>query len=382
MRYIRRLPRWIPAVAIFLVIYFATDAVCEVALRWFMHWTVTADPTMTLRKYEILHEAVRELTLRAHYVVLTLGAIAYGFYRSVKNHPAGSPGYKQWLKSTPWRAGMPLPLGPATVRWWDGLVVAGALALNHWTGESPWFMVILPCLISYSIGSLLMLLTVGQARDAYAIAFGGSLIAWAAPHPFVMLGVAVVLCLIGHEGLRKSLTTFPWEGAEKKKGNSDPWPLAIYEDVGPRVGFGEAFLGVALAMSWYGALIYQLQAKEETVVMEAVIAAIGVSVIRWLVYCGTYRPPLTLLGRILRMRLILPGYDQALVIPWITLLVGITVPFALNEVGMPAAVVGIVSVGLTLMIALTGGPNLRVWQLTGYHRMTGGAAGKVATART
>jgi hypothetical protein len=369
-------------VALFLAIYLATDAVGELALRWFMHWTVTADPTLTLRKYEVLREAFRELTLRAHYVVLTLGSIIYGFYRSVKNHPAGSPGYKKWLKSTPWHAGMPLPLGPAMIRWWDGLVVAGALALNHWTGESPWLLVILPCLISYSIGSLLMLSTVGQARDAYAIAFGGSLILWAAPHPFVMLGVAVVLCLIGHEGLRTSLTTFPWEETEKKKVSSEPWPLPIYENAGPRVGFGEAVLGVGLAMSWYGALIYQLQAKGETVVMEAAIAAIGAGVIRWLVYCGTYRPPLTLLGRIVRMRLILPGYDQALVIPWLTLLVGITVPITLNEVGGPPPVVGMMSVGLTLMIALTGGPNLRVWQLTGYHRMTGGSTGKIATART
>ena len=183
------------------------------------------------------------------------------------------------------------------------------------------------------------------------------------------------MAVIGHEGLRQSLKSFPWEKAAKHQ-QKDPWPLTIYEDFEPRITHRQAASTVVMLTSWLGAIFYQSMATMSNVMLwTAMICLLG-CVCRWATYCGAYRPPLTLLGRILRGRPILPGYDRALIVPWMGLVLTAGVPIELFRWGLPAPAIGMISVGIVLFVLMTGGPVLRVWQLTGYHCMTGGAARK------
>ena len=86
-----------------------------------------------------------------------------------------------------------------------------------------------------------------------------------------------------------------------------------------------------------------------------------------------YFPPISLLGRLATGRLIIPGYDQALVAPLLlTTIVGLTGTItAFNHELLPIDPIYVVPIALTLTwwITVGMGPSLEVWRLTGNHRI-------------
>ena len=93
--------------------------------------------------------------------------------------------------------------------------------------------------------------------------------------------------------------------------------------------------------------------------------------IRLLVYIGPCRPPISLWGRIMTARWIIPGYDCVFVAPLCTLLVAL-IGLAVGIVADPAywgTVVYPLTMAAALIVALNMGPSLARWRLTGHHRI-------------
>jgi hypothetical protein len=366
MKTFRRLPRWVRALSVFLIAYFAVDVITFAGMLVFHYWWSSQDPMILAVRGPRVRADLHQTVLHIHRWVLGISAILYGFRRSSHNHPARMPGYKQWLKSTPWHAPMPLPLGRPTFQWWDGLVVVLAAGLNYWNAGLPWEVLIFSGCTAYALGTLGMLVGTGRKHEAYSVALGLSLILWVVPNVTVMLLLAISMTAIAHEGLRGSLYGFPWELTTAAV-PEEPWPMPIYDNVNPRVPPRKAAFTAVLLASWAGGLVHFFGLRPSTVAFFSAIICLLACLIRLSIYCGSYSPPLTLSARIRHLRLILPGYDQALVVPLGAALLGVALPAALYQNHSPAPAIAAASIGATALLLFTGGPTLRVWQLTGYH---------------
>jgi hypothetical protein len=87
-------------------------------------------------------------------------------------------------------------------------------------------------------------------------------------------------------------------------------------------------------------------------------------------YCISYRPPISLFGRLATGRWIIPGYDRALVAPIGGLLIWWWLAPALSEVlHVPTAIGLSISLTLALLAVLVPGPSYRDWVLASPCRM-------------
>ncbi len=80
-------------------------------------------------------------------------------------------------------------------------------------------------------------------------------------------------------------------------------------------------------------------------------------------------PPISLLGRIATGRLIIPGYDMALLAPLAPILAAGVLPDAATAVGIPMVIGYPVAAGVVIWLALALPPRRTDWQLTGHHRI-------------
>src|SRR5262249_53007909 len=90
---------------------------------------------------------------------------------------------------------------------------------------------------------------------------------------------------------------------------------------------------------------------------------------RLVLYCNGYAPPINFLGRIFTFRWIIPGYDQVMIGPVCTVLAPVLGIVALRHWGVPLDVALPVGFALMLFVALSAGPSLKRWRLTGQHRI-------------
>jgi len=362
----------VQALSVFLIAYFAVDVLAQSLILLFHVRYGAAHPLSMLAPRErAMRTEMHEMVLHVHRGVLYVAAVIYGFKRSAHNHPARMPKYKEWLRATPWHAPMPLPLGSPTFQWWDGLVVALAAGLNHWNAGAPWDLLFLVGCTAYAFSALPMMTATGRKWEAYTLALGLSLLIWAVPNVMVMLALSLAMAAIGHEGARRSLYGFPWD-PKGKVPPEDPWPMPIYEDVKPIMPARTVVLTVVLVCSWLGALAHVFHFQASNVAIFSIVVGLLGCLIRWGIYCGSYKPPLTLWARIASGRFVLPGYDQALLVPSTAIVLAVGLPVALYQYHFPAPAVAVLSIGPTLLLLFMGGPRLRVWQLTGYHCFSSG----------
>ena len=139
------------------------------------------------------------------------GVLAYGVYRAMAFHPFFRAGYRQWLETTPWTWGKPLPVGPAHPVWED-LVIVAAAGLPEWLSGD----VNPVATYSVALGGYLAALAATFAKaGAWGFQFpvlfglGLALRLWRrAPEVY---GAAVLASyLIGMAGLRRSFRSWPW----------------------------------------------------------------------------------------------------------------------------------------------------------------------------
>jgi hypothetical protein len=286
-----------------------------------------------------------------------------------------------------WDPSKPLPLGPPTLVWQDGVVLAtfGAIG-GRWE-----------CLAAYGaamLGGWSALLTAANfaARlDWLALLGGLALLPIALSEQFPWLaGMTLPAYLISASGVKPSLRLFPWEEmprwdafnskkVEQAGRACNSWPLlrtAHIGDVEIAISIGTAlklavFIGAA-AFIFVAASELDTRGRgmrEFDVLPLLAISTLLMTACRLLIYCGACRPPISLAGRLVTGRLIIPSYDQALAAPILTLFIGFIGPVVLWHWGFGNALAAGLTMFLLIAISLGMGPNLARWQMTGMHRI-------------
>lgn len=363
MRLYLSIRRWgFPALA-FLLAYFAID----IAL-WVMAQRLPIHP---------FPPEVATMVAQIHMGILCVCSGFYGFYRAA-SHPINHKGYLEWLRASPWHPRMKLPLGPATLVWWDVPVLLSAAALAHWHVHRPMFEPFLIFSCAYIFFSLAPLSST-FLRGGYVAFVGLAFVArWIQDIQLAATVAAVVICFTQY-ALWRSLRAYPWE----RKTPADPltsqgWLSMIPPNAEPRVPTHRALAGCALLGVWLWAALClagaQLRPIDASVLLCSA-ATMGV-LIRWAAYCGKYKAPLTLLGRLRTGHLIIPGYDLVMLAPATVLPVAMLLPLALGGIGASPPITVATTSATSLAILLVAPPSLRVWQLTGTHRTIGSSTGQ------
>jgi hypothetical protein len=327
-------------------------------------------------------EVVRLLT-----AVLGVAAGLYALYRVWAFHPAMRSDYHQWLTTTPWTARKPLPLGPLHLVPQDVLLL-GAIVLLGWP-RLQW-LALVPVqvfLVVYLLALGVLHWLTGVKTWGYAVGFAAGFTVLAMPDMLLFIAVSLATLAVAYLGLRRSLAGFPWENlfvTELRRQlvgkGTQPlgWP---YDQLGARfpqlVGVTppDALFSGALAGFWFFVGSYQLRflpdaaAGRYAVYFVFLGPAVG---IRIAVYCYGYVPPLSVLGRLVHGRWIIPGYDHVFVAPLLTVGVGAAALYVPRATGIDSLWTTPIAFALTWWVIFGMGPPLQPWRLTGNHRISPG----------
>ncbi|HEV3435866.1 MAG TPA: hypothetical protein VG122_00810 [Gemmata sp.] len=309
--------------------------------------------------------------------VMDFLAVIYALFRVWMFHPALRPAYCNWLSHTPWTVKKPLPFGPVHLVWQDVLLLSVAVGLC-WPRVGIGALAVVKAFLGCYLGCLCFAhFYTGQKAWAYPIAFGlGFMILFVqTPLFFVFAGASYVIALLG---LRASLAGFPRREESRlqhmPRFMTDSAPLGWpFGRLGPgrskEFKLSDVFLTGLLA-GW-AVFVFGFGRKVGDMWMVGPIVFFAASA-RILLYCHSYLPPLSLLGRLSLGRLIIPGYDKVFIAPLLTMLMFVaadTLPFWSGVTHLVA-----VSIGSTMSwwILFGMGPSLDSWRLTGNHRIVKG----------
>lgn len=326
----------------------------------------------------------------AHWKVIAYLLCAYGVWRSMGFHPAFDKSYRQWLLATPWVPSKPLPRGPVSLTWQDAAVVL-TMSLSC-IGFAGWQLLPVAFFAPYCLMLSWANLRTGQdAAVLLATATVVPALGFIERPPVVLaffLGAAVI-CWIG---FRRSLPDFPWDDHprwrlfDRLTTSRQPqlhgrWPRVhssiLSDELGPLPTWKA--LAVAALGGWLAAWIAEatafgaVQFGSELQVQKLstatwFIAILGAG-IRVLIYCALHWAPISLAGRLVTMRPLIPRYDVAFAAPVLAVVLSSRAPFWLYAVATPLPLNAFLSVFVVLAVLLGMGPTLRWWHLVGEHRL-------------
>ncbi len=327
----------------------------------------------------------KETWLRMGGGLLAISCIVHGFTRVVTTHPCFDDDYRAWLMAAPWTNRKPLPFAPVEIVWEDAVVLGLFLLLGKllpvtiaaWLVDA-WLMANLaPLAVSFWLTRM--------SAFGYLTALGMGFAVLSIRLPYVSLAILAATYLVAYEGLRRSLDAFPWvprtiqfnqtaEEAVREKGLLGwPYDRMLRQVVAFRgISRPDAILSTLLAAFW----IYVLasltpdgrQQNPPISVLPLMLTALLAPLIRLLAYTQGYDSPLSLLGRLGALRLIIPRYDVVFLTPICCDLAGLLVFLALWR-WVPLDMLFPIVTAVIVLVALLGPPSLRKWRLTGGHNM-------------
>jgi hypothetical protein len=327
--------------------------------------------------------------------VLLIGTVVFGIYRVAAFNPYFRPAYREWLKLTAWRSPQPLPLGPVTLTLGDLVLLtlaAGILWVRH-PGVSP-FLVAFLFSGSYLLCLAMALKNSGPRGFGYAVLFGLGGMMMSLTDPLLEAGVTVATYLVAWGGLRLALiklreldagiverylvmpTTTPLRSAE-----ISPlfvgWPFGY---LGPKRNLPQLAVFDAVCVSVLGGWLLaagmrllgyledpgsETAENERVFVVIAFVAASMLICARVLGCAIHHRSPISLLGRLVTLRWIIPSHDRMFVAP----LAGLVLlwwlsPRVLANQGPPSIVAASSLLTAALLVGLVPGPSFRDWSMT------------------
>jgi hypothetical protein len=324
---------------------------------------------------------------RAHNVLMAIALAGIATWRAWAFNPALNGRYFQWLRTTPWTAPRPLPMGPVHLLWQDAVWVALAACL--WTHKEGRVTVVLAFALPYAAVMARALFKTGSLwLMCGAAALGVSLLLTIPRPPWQGAAVAIGLCFYCDWAFRQALRQFPWDGRRLAWLQRETW---IVSTTWPRLRDGgivtnepaiswRAAMAISLLVGWTALVIAVMLtwdvdsgAKAAKLDRQALLAlaVVGImaSIARLGCYAGERSSPLGLWARWRLGRWILPGYDRVLIAPLATVVVAGSLPLALFALGAATPVVVGVTVACTLLTALKAPPTLAEWSLTGDYRL-------------
>jgi hypothetical protein len=312
----------------------------------------------------------------------------FGVLRASSLHPLVWTSYGSWLERTPWRMPKPLPLGALHLTPRDGILLAlVALAMHDATVSR--LLVPLLFLIGYYLASCCLLLATGEKGFCYALLFGLGLVARLWSELPEAVAVAALCYPLAVWGLRYSLARFPWSspllrrafdlirnaGLQNTGDKIAPtpqlgWPFDIIRPRQPPSGI--SYLDGTIVSLLVGWTLYGVASNRDALEFSLGLGGLVVMMItfgRVGLYCQSYRPPISLWGRIWTGRWIIPGYDKVLIPSIAVLVIAVVTVRLLERRVLEPQIVDPVAIALALFVLLNSGPSLEDWRHTGSHRI-------------
>ncbi|MEM6330162.1 MAG: hypothetical protein AAF790_07930 [Planctomycetota bacterium] len=332
---------------------------------------------------------------------LASAALAYGFFRVFYFCPTEHPAYGRWLRQTPWRHPLPLPLGPVRLCPQDAVflaLVAATLPI-----DSP-ARVVLP-LAAFAAGYAGLAWRVAVVHREHAGGYGLPAIAglavpaWFAEGWWPLAAVAVAALAATQFSLERCLSRFggvppedfqPLFGSRETKQAAAAQPAAgpvatqLLGDTAETLwppGHAAAtgvlaawlvFLPAHQVAVWFDGVTLDAAVTRQVFLSIHAFSAIpwtAPAVLRLLRYFTPFAPPISLLGRVATGRLIVPRFDYAAVPVLAAVVIGGCLPALLVSLGTPLGLAYALPAGLATAAVLGVPPSLTDWRHTGHHRL-------------
>jgi hypothetical protein len=316
-----------------------------------------------------LGQAMGEMLFRFHRGIVMVSACVVAACRIVLHHPQFKPAYRQWLMTTPWTSGMPLPLGRVTIDWTDALRLT-VIVVTGWlhSGISPMQAMIAYFLAYVAVAGFALLMTVHTA--AVPLAFGGAVAAWLIPESTPTFFVAAALFIVANLLVWRSLWAFPWGDPPTRTSNVGPGNP--FQQLSPKqsrlhLSISEGILLSLLVGCWACALMSHVPLRMKIADLLGIMfwSAGAVAFGRLFFYIAQGVAPISIAGRFVTGRIIIPGHDKIFVAPLCAVAVVAIIPQSLRHLGLPWHLwFGITTTFFTAAL-LCIGPTLPNWRLFG-----------------
>ncbi|HEY3395779.1 MAG TPA: hypothetical protein VGK58_23960 [Lacipirellulaceae bacterium] len=310
-------------------------------------------------------------------------AVAYSLFRATYFNPVENLPYGRWLKASSWRHLEALPLGPIQLVWQDVVIIGVSTALLP-RGVVSLLSVATLFLVAYSLTLSYSHWKVAINRSALISSFLGGVLILVIRSPIALLLVAALMYAVAYLGTRQMLRAFPFERELQEWLSLSPrssdieasagWPLPPVNRSrwSWRISHAQA-AGLALCIGWLQFyLFFHFRDFPEIVdiykMMYAWVVILCLLGRLWVYFRG-YAPPISILGRVATLRLVIPGYDVAFIAPLITAIVAYALPEFLTSLGMYPSVTFPISSSVVAWLALALPPRREDWHLTGHHRI-------------
>ncbi len=309
----------------------------------------------------------------------------YGFSRVLSFNPFHK-GYLVQLVLSPWHVGKPLPYGPVRLCWIDGLVLAIFILLEFLFPTIHWAIPFIAFFAGYNLGVFLLLSVSKEANYILFCALAAPLFMYFRLNLNTILALLVALTIFGQWKIYCFLKHFPWntpwwtedaieifkKDALRRRIIRWPFKELCIERNKSNTPANNVVITL-IVLWWLHTLCWYLIQSEPEITSASVekfyiIPFIGIPFIRLVAYL-VYRPPISLLGRFVTGRLIIPGYDKIYIAPLILTLVAVFVPHLLRQFGIPVLVAAEITFGLLVFLALELPPSYEKWHYTGQHHI-------------
>ncbi|HBN79720.1 MAG TPA: hypothetical protein DD473_28630 [Planctomycetaceae bacterium] len=352
----------------------------------------------------------RNPVVEIHYardVLLVICAFGYGIYRASAFNPFLRIEYRDWLMTTPWRYGKPLPLGPLRLIPQDVLIVLFLMILGLYRPPELQFILRIPFafLFAYTLSSILSFVIARHWFIMYVLAFGLTVTPLLLFLPFGYAEMAIILLyVVVWLGYRKILIDLPVQAEtfttnfnysfimdaetearytnklgtpfDQLRPDLPPWQLPRWHGVMFSLLIGTVCY-IALSMLELGSgkpgFMEDVAFTNFPMMCMMIFVAFGVYLVTM---TRNHFPPLSLLGRLRTGRLLIPSYDRVYS-PALGIITVIS--FVSGQWWNRApyfAITSIAGLALCIMCLLVFSPNLAEWQLSSSCRIGMGAVGK------
>jgi hypothetical protein len=326
-----------------------------------------------------------------------ISMVSFAIFRVSTFHPVNSSSYRQWLCSTPWQPGRPLPMGPVAIVPQDLVVIAASMLLTRCLTINVLYVPI-AYLATYHLALATVVGACGERLLAYLLGLALAATLAVINRAEIALSVCMATMLLGALGLHRSLRAYPWPGLaeidlsqygqtpsqknEKRLG----WPWDILSPSPTALDAHIAsidVIGVSLLVgAFYAAAMRQLSPEGRMVpLMLHLTAGSSIpSIVRISQYLKNHWAPISLFGRLRTRRPWQQRFDVIAIAPIVAFAISFCSVVAVFYLGgrmgrrgqnFEGIMVMLPPLGamLSTMIILGAGPQLNRWKLAGRHRI-------------